>query len=117
MCVAGKDPKRAKRLLAVDEFLFGLDGNAGKRICEHIITAIKEGDDGSPSLVSYDNMQGRSDSFWLTAENTYLAPKEYYDLREEILDETISNLSALNNVIDIGCGELMKLKHTTYLHC
>ena len=36
----GEDSKKTERLSVLTEYLFGLDGNAGKRICESIINAI-----------------------------------------------------------------------------
>jgi hypothetical protein len=40
----GVDVKRAERLSALHEYLFGLDGNAGKRISKSIVNAIQTSD-------------------------------------------------------------------------
>ncbi len=105
MIANGEDAKKSKRLSAIDEFLFGLDKNIGVRISDHIVSALRAGDDSSPSFQSNHDQQVKSDTYWVNAKTTYLAPKEYYDKREEILKRTMQDLPHLDNIIDIGCGD------------
>ena len=107
MIKAEEDPGKNMRKMAVEKFLYGVDGLAGKRICDHVVTAFFESDNPSPQKIQYqeDDSQIKSESFWIATDNTYLAPKDYYDKREEILEEALTVMPKINNIIDIGCGD------------
>lgn len=99
------DPKFSHRIQAVSEYLFGLDGKAGERICTHVITAIKTGDEENLLDSNPEELQERSVNYWSNASHTFLAPPDYYATKERILNEVLSELPILENAIDIGCGD------------
>lgn len=100
-----EDFKKSVRKDSIEDFLFGLDGNVGKRICDHIVSALYGGDNPSPVALDANSLQIQSNTYWIEAKDTYLAPKEYYDIREKILREVLTSLPTLQNAIDIGCGD------------
>lgn len=106
MVACGYDPKKAEREAALPEYLFGLDGNVGERICQHIHAAVNGSDTWSPAQCEDStNGQTRSETFWRTASNTYLAAADYYERKEIILNQVLARMPKIGNVIDIGCGD------------
>ena len=102
---AGVDSKKAERLLAIPEYLFGLDGNASKRICEHIVNAMLGGDEKNLLNAEPDELQKLSVDYWKNASNTFLAPSEYYSRKREVLQTILLDLPVIESAIDIGCGD------------
>lgn len=100
----GEDLKKAERLSALPKYLFGLDGNVGKRISESIVNAIQTGDELNLLNVEPDELQKQSFTYWSNASNSFLAPPEYYARKKEILASLVSQLPQLKSAIDIGCG-------------
>ncbi len=100
----GEDSKKTERLSVLTEYLFGLDGNAGKRICEVIINAIQIGDELNLISAEPDELQKRSFDYWCNATNSFLAPPQYYATKKQILESVVNQLPQLKSGIDIGCG-------------
>lgn len=103
----GNDPLKAERLAAMPDYIFGLslESTASERICEHILSSLRVGDEWSPRTETAKDAQIQSESYWKSATSTYLAPADYYDQKQLILGDVLSTLPRFNNVIDIGCGE------------
>jgi SAM-dependent methyltransferase len=107
MVARGEDPRKAERAKALPEFLFGLEleTSAGERICEQIHADITSGDAGSPGTIDIGAGQTESEAYWRSADNTYLAPSDYYKRKTVVLDELLPGLPKIGNAIDIGCGD------------
>jgi len=107
MLEKGGDPLMEARLEALPEYLYGLNENIGKNICEHIFRAISTGDQYSPvdALILRETLQETSESYWEKSINTYLAPPDYYDCKEAILRDVLAKLPTLGKAVDLGCGD------------
>ncbi len=51
-----------------------------------------------------DYLNDRSKDYWTKSVNSFLAPKEFYQVKKNILENLISELPQLESMIDIGCG-------------
>lgn len=100
----GEDSKKTNRLSVLSEYLFVLDGNAGKRICEIMVKAVQIGDELNLLCAEPDELQKRSFNYWSNASNSFLAPPQYYEIKKQILHSVITQLPQLKSAIDIGCG-------------
>ncbi len=105
MVTHSEDPQKSEREAVLPEFLFGLDTNVGENISQHIYTAISAGDIGSPTVSPATTEQMCSENYWKDASDTYLAPADYYDTKEAILNDLLARLPPFKNAIDIGCGD------------
>jgi 2-polyprenyl-3-methyl-5-hydroxy-6-metoxy-1,4-benzoquinol methylase len=103
MVCRGDDPMRLGREAAIPEYLYFVDGQVGKRICEHVVNALLISDSGRPNVAS--TLANQSEAYWREASTTYLAPPDYYDRKEDELRKLLAQLPRLNNVLDIGCGD------------
>lgn len=52
-----------------------------------------------------DGLQNLSDTYWKSAQTTYLAAADYYDRQEEALRSLLAELPGLEEGLDIGCGD------------
>jgi len=52
----------------------------------------------------FDALQLAGDSFWKTADNSFLAKSEYYIRRTAVLEKVLPVLPPLHSAIDVGCG-------------
>jgi len=107
MLAKGEDPLLDARRQALPEYLYGLNENIGKNICEHIFSALSSGDMYSPfdATVLRENLQDTSENYWENSQNTYLAPPDYYDRKEVILRDVLKKLPEIGKAIDLGCGD------------
>ncbi|WP_194791770.1 methyltransferase domain-containing protein [Pseudomonas sp. UFMG81] len=106
MIAAGEDDRLNMRLRAKSEFLFGLNENIAKNICDIIYDSLHQGDDWSPAFdPSHSDSQLKSENYWRESTTTYLAPPEYYEKKTLILEEQLSKLKNIHSAIDIGCGD------------
>lgn len=104
MFASGVDPMRDRRAAAIDEFLYGArDGLSGERICQHIVEAVRAGDDVSPASRP-TAAPANVTAYWQNAPTTFLGPAEYYDRQEEQLRRLQGRLGPVGRVLDIGCG-------------
>lgn len=100
-----EDPDREIRIAAVRQALYELDGKAGTRIKDHVLDALRRGDDGLPRPPHLSNGHGRSLKFWTASDNTYLAPSDYYDRQENEIRNMLPLLGEPGEALDIGCGD------------
>lgn len=107
MLVRGDDALLEARRDALPEYLHGLNDNVGKNICEHIFTALSADDRYSPfdAVALRQKLQEKSEKYWETSQNTYLAPPDYYDRKETILRDVLEKLPRIEKAIDLGCGD------------
>jgi 2-polyprenyl-3-methyl-5-hydroxy-6-metoxy-1,4-benzoquinol methylase len=52
-----------------------------------------------------EEVQRESDEFWRTSTTTYLAPPEYYDRRQRLIEELMPDLGPVATAVDVGCGD------------
>lgn len=107
MVELGNDPRKRQRKEVLSDFLFGLDleSTAGERICNHIHTALSTEGAWSPRAEDTTIEQAKSEAYWMAASTTYLAPPDYYDHKNTLLSEVLSQMPKIDNAIDIGAGD------------
>jgi len=105
MVAHGDDPMSGQRAAALEEFLYKIDGQAGERICQHIVEAINCGDDGRPEISQGSAEHRKASEYWKAASSTYLAPTLYYDRQEYALLELLNGIGPIRRAADIGCGD------------
>ncbi|MDF0729874.1 methyltransferase domain-containing protein [Pseudomonas entomophila] len=106
MIASGEDSYLERRLRAKSDYIFGLNQNIAKNICDSIYSSLSLGDDWSPVFdPTHSDGQLKSEGYWRDSTATYLAPPEYYEKKATILEEQLSNLKNIRNAIDIGCGD------------
>lgn len=106
MVFNGQDPKKSEREAIVPEFLSGLDVNVGEKIAQSIYSSITAGDTWFPRLNKQRaSLQNDSETYWKNSTNTYLAPSDYYEAKEAILQQFLLRLPPIEKAIDIGCGD------------
>ena len=50
------------------------------------------------------NYQQQSEAYWVNAQDTHLAPAEFYQHKKHVLTDFLRHLPAINHALDIGCG-------------
>lgn len=106
MVSIGDDPRKYQRELALPEFLSGLGSNIGENICQHIYSSFTVGDAWFPRITKQSSiLQQGSEAYWKNSNFTYLAPPDYYEAKEMVLNETLQRLPSIEKAIDIGCGD------------
>ncbi|WP_414881818.1 methyltransferase domain-containing protein [Pseudomonas sp. IT-P2] len=100
------DTLQNERCAVITDYLFGLDGHIGARICQNIATSLYNGDIWFPRLNDESSaLQQRSETYWKNATTTFLAPPDYYERKLTILDEELPQLASPKSAMDIGCGD------------
>lgn len=125
MVSRGDDPEKSKRLQAIPDFLYGLDGKSGQRICEYIYSELVAGEslpifDRNPGIISNcpDNipLSTATDSFRVELDfvvlwvgtNCTLRCRDCGNLIPYVkqvsynIDSIISDLQALTRISHIG---------------
>ena len=104
MLIKGQDHASDARRAAVTEFLGSVDGKAGERIRDHVISEIFLGNFGAP--VRFQSGQKHQDAlrYWTNSSHTYLAPSDYYDRQEAAIKKLLEPLK-LKTALDVGCGD------------
>jgi 2-polyprenyl-3-methyl-5-hydroxy-6-metoxy-1,4-benzoquinol methylase len=100
----GDDPKEQERLAIIPEFLFKVDGQAGKRICDYIVNELICESHLNLNAVD-EEFQKKSNSYWASSTTTFLAPPKYYVAKEHVLTSIVTSLPQSATAIDIGCGD------------
>lgn len=107
MISRSEDPMKTNRQAIVPEFLYGLDldSTAGERIVQHIQMSLGTGGAISSNTIEHHTGQRQSEKYWGKTSNTYLAPDEFYERVETLMDGVLTALPKMGNAIDIGCGD------------
>jgi SAM-dependent methyltransferase len=50
------------------------------------------------------NKQQQSEAYWINAQDTHLAPPEFYQHKKHALTDFLKQLPAIDHALDIGCG-------------
>ncbi|MDC0598490.1 methyltransferase domain-containing protein [Gammaproteobacteria bacterium] len=110
-----EDPLKKSRISQINEFIYKPDGHTSERILNHIASAfgsldspqIKNNTDKAADIKSpsTDNLHINSQKYWKEADDTFLAPPEYYEKQELILNKEVCPLlDKEQRVLDVGCG-------------
>ncbi len=103
----GQDPLLKIREQSIQNLIFGLDGQIGKRICEHVVDSLQKADDAIPMLTKTKNdndirnILGKDMMRFILSDSE----KKNNQGKEKTLTSILEKLSPIGKAIDLNCQD------------